>query len=272
MEFKFKVGSLLKREDRIQAARLLVKGEVIGVFNRGVCALWFDGANLNSVKRIWKIKGEERKRRSLSLTLRLEDFTSMIDSRLLPTKLRNLLMASDFKKKVGSLCFIRAPIRKSHQKLIPKQAQNMQNGVCMVQNWDAYGHDPIEKFLNQVRKLGVKYPAVTSMNVSREKEIVDQKEAIKFCEYHKIRIFLKDPKAHPKHRGSYTIFTFSESGIKLERDGNIPSELFKYIFGMPFDTKSARPAKHPQLKFPIHILSRLRPTEVRKAILRFLVQ
>ena len=38
------------------AKTLIKKGEVVGVFNRGVCALWFDGNCENAVKKIWKMR------------------------------------------------------------------------------------------------------------------------------------------------------------------------------------------------------------------------
>ena len=266
-----KVGSLLNKPDRDLAASAVAKGEIVGIFNRGVCALWLDGGDLKAVKKIWKIKGEEREGRPIALTLDLEEFISMIDLDLLPAKLQNLIKSKDFNLQVGSLCFIRAPIKAHHQLSIPEHAKSFtSDGVCMIQNWDSFGHDSTEEFLNEVKRRGVKHPAVTSMNITGQKEIVDQKKGEEFCKKYGIPIFLKDPKAHPGHIGSYTIFTFGREGIKLDRDGNIPSRLFKKIFGLPIDTKGAKKPNYPQLKFPGSLFKNMSGAKVRQSVLIYL--
>lgn len=265
----FKSGSLLNTEDRREAAGFLAAGEVVGVFNRGVCALWFDCANPKAVKKIWQIKGEGRKSRSLSLTIKLEEFLAMVDSGKLHADVRNLINGGDFQSKVGSLCFIRAPIKKEYEEDIPHHAKNYSDGVCMVQNWDAHGHEPVEEFLNEVRKKGVKYPAVTSMNLTGQPEIVSQEEGEQFAQKMGLPIFLKDPQAHPRHVGSYTIFTFGRKGIILDRDGNIPAGLFGKIFGLPIDAEKAKKPNYPQLNFP-EMIKNLSGIKAREAILLYL--
>lgn len=268
---KTKVRSLLNKKDRMMAARFLSKGEMVGIFNRGVCALWFDGGDPKAVKKMWKIKGEARRGRPIALTLNLKEFIPMIDVELLPSDLRNLILAPDFSSKVGSLCFIRAPIKATHQDLVPNHAKSFtSDGVCMIQNWDSFGHDSTGDFLNEVKKLGVKHPAVTSMNTTEQPEIVDQDLGESFCKEHGIPIFLKDPKAHPRHLGSYTIFTFGRKGIKLERDGNIPIRLFEKIFTLPIETEDARKPTYPQLKFPNRLFKNLTGAKVREVILLYL--
>lgn len=267
---KFKAGSLRSREDRILAAKLLAKGEMVGIFNRGVCALWFDGGDQKAVRKMWKIKGEGRRGRPIALTLDFNQFIPMIDVELLPSDLRNLILAPDFSSKVSSLCFIRAPIKATHQNLVPDHAKSFtSDGVCMIQNWDSFGHHPTERFLNEVKRMGVKHPAVTSMNITAQPEIVDQKQGEEFCKKYGILIFLKDPKAHPKHLGSYTIFTFGREGIKLDRDGNIPARLFTKIFGIPIDTKGAKKPYYPQIKFPKHLFNNS-GKDLRAAVLLYL--
>lgn len=264
-------GSLRSQKDRLVAAKLVAEGEVVGIFNRGVCALWFDGGNLKAVKKIWKIKGEGRTGRPIALTLSFEEFIPLIDTEALHEDVKNLVYSRDFKQRVGSLCFIRVPLKAVHQKSLPNHAKSFEsNGVCMIQNWDAHGHTPTEQFLNEVRKLGVAHPGVTSMNITNQREIVDQKIGEEFCKKHDIPIFLKDPKAHPQHIGSYTIFTFGRDGIKLERDGNIPAKLFEKIFGLPVDRREASRSNYPQLKFPDKLFKNLTGVKVRQAILIYL--
>ncbi len=269
VEDKFKSGSLLDKADRKLAAELLAGGEVVGLFNRGVCALWFDGSNAAAVEKVWQIKGEGRKSRALALTVKMEHFLKMIDEERLHPDLKNLIRAADFKSKVGSLCFIRAPIKKAHEKALPEHAKNYEEGVCMVQNWDAHGHSAVEEFLGEVAKMGVKYPAVTSMNITGQAEIVNQAEGEQFCKQHQVPIFLNDPNVHPDHLGSYTIFTFGKEGIILDRDGNIPATLLQRIFGLPVEFKGAKKPNYPQLEFPTD-LAALTGIKMREAILLFL--
>ena len=264
---KTKVGSIQTKLDRDQAASLVAKGQIAGIFNRGVCALWFDGGNLSAVKKIWAIKGEGRKGKPIALTLSLEELIPMIDLPKLPQSVQKFLSSPDLKSKIGSLCFIRAPLRDSHFKLIPDHAKSFDGGICMIQNWDSHGHTPTELFLKKVRQLGVVHPAVTSMNVTGQREIVNQEEGVQFCQDHGIVIFLKDPQAQPLHIGSYTILTLERNGIKLERDGNIPGKLFLKIFGLPIDFKDAKKPNYPQLKFPDTLFKNLTGTKVREIIL-----
>lgn len=264
-------GSIWDKSDRKTAANLLTQGELVGVFNRGVCALWFDGGNKAAIDKLLQVKGETRLGRPIALTLSLEEFIPMVDLKNLPRGLSDFLSSSDLKSKIGSLCFIRAPLKKDFHRIIPDAAKSFdEQGVCMIQNWDSFGHNPVENFLSLAKKMGVVHPAVTSMNITGQIEIVDQKKAIKFCQKFKIPIFLKDQKARPDHIGSYTIFTFDQNGIKLERDGNIPAFLFKYIFGTSFERKGAKKIKHHQLKFPISQMKRLNSQAVRNAILKHL--
>lgn len=267
----FLEGSLYSNGDRDKAARMVAEGEIVGIFNRGVCALWFDGGNNRAVKRIWKIKGEGRKGKPVALTLDLEEFIPMIDTAFLPDDVKTLIVSPEFKSRVGSLCFIRAPISTFHQKSIPNHAKSIDaDGICTIQNWDPHGATNTELFLNEVKKKGVKHPAVTSMNITGQPEIVDQKEGLKFCKKYGIRIFLEDPQAHPKHVGSYTIFTLDRGGIRLERDGNIPGRLFEKILGTSINAKYARKSNYPQLKFPKSLLKNLEGAKVREAILLYL--
>ncbi len=262
------VGSLLNKTDRDNAALEVSKGRIVGIFNRGVCALWFDGGNSKAVSKMKKIKGRGSK--AIALTLSLDEFIPMIDTSKLPKATRDFLSLPDLKSRIGSLLFIRAPLKKDYLNLVPKHAKSIEGEICMIQNWDSHGHIPIERFLEKLKSLGVLYPGVTSMNESNKPEIVDQGEAQKFCEDHDIPIFLKDPKAHPLHKGSYTIITLNQNGIKLSRDGNIPGFIIEQILGTPISRDEAKQSHYPQLKFPENLLAGLTPKETRKKVLQYL--
>lgn len=265
-----KVGSLLNKKDRQKAAILVSKGEVAGIYNRGVCALWFNGGDSKAIEKIRKIKGEGRSGKPVALTLSMEGFVSLIDLKMLPEDVKGLLCSPDFKSRVGSLCFIRAPLLMDHREVIPKQAMSFEDGVCMIQNWDAFGHDLTEHFLLEVGKLGVKHPAVTSMNTSGLPEIVDQKEGEIFCKKFSIPIFLKDPSVHPEHKGSYTIITLDKYGVTLSREGNIPGWIIEQVLGFSLIKDKTKKSNYPPMEFPKSLLKDLPPNQTRIEVLQYL--
>ncbi len=268
--FTTKVGSVYQQEDREEAARLVAQGEVVGIFNRGVCALWFDGGSREAIKKLKRIKGDQRGDKAIALTLSLDEFITMIDLSKLPPKVRKFLSSDDLKGKIGSLCFIRAPLKDTYHSLVPSQSKTFnKEGVCMIQNWDSHGHSQTEDFLKKLNSLGVKHPGVSSMNESDKAEIVDQIEAEKFCQDKEIPLFLKDVKAHPEHKGSYTIISLDQDGIRLQREGNIPSWIIEQILEVKLIRDNTKKSKHPQLNFP-RSFGNLPPDQIREKVLQYL--
>lgn len=271
---KFSTGSLWDNKDRLKAATLVARGEVVGIFNRGVNALWVDTENNSALKKLVKIKREERVNRPISLTLDLNQFIKAVDLGYISKEVRDFLSVSEeLKENFGSLCFIRAPLKKELIGKIPKVAFYEDNkGIIWIQSWDPYGHIFTESFINSILSLGVKFPGVTSMNISGQPEIVDQKEAERFCLENKISYYLKDPYSNPKLQGSYTIITLSEKGIELTRDGNIPGKYIQTIFGFNFISNGSLPkaAKYPQIEFPDLMFDGLNSKGLRMAILLYL--
>ncbi len=271
---KFSMGSLWDNKDRLRAAGLVARGEVVGVFNRGVNALWVDTQNNSALKKLIKIKGEERINRPISLTLELNQFIKAIDLDYISKEVRDFLSISEaLKENFGSLCFIRAPLKKELINRIPKAAFCKDDkGVIWIQSWDPYGHIFTESFIKNILALGVKFPGVTSMNITGKPEVVNQDEAERFCLENKIPYYLKDPYPNPKLQGSYTIITLSEKGIELTRDGNIPGKYIQTILGFNFISNGSLPksAKYPQLEFPEFMFEGLNSKGVRMAILLYL--
>lgn len=215
-----------------------------------------------------QIKGEKRTGRPIALTLSFEEFVPMIDMSRIPKDLKQKLDPETLKHSLGSLCFLRVPLDPKHHHNVPEHAKSYrEDGVCLVQNWDSYGHTPTELFLEETRKLGVTHPGVTSMNISGQPEIVDQKEGERFCQQYGIPLFLKDPDAHPDHVGSYTILSIDRYGIRLERDGNIPGRFFEKLLQSPIDVSQAKAAKYPHIDFPENLFEQLAPHQVRNLIL-----
>jgi hypothetical protein len=268
------IGSLWERKDRRLAALALTRGEVIGVFNRGVNALWLDAESAGAVEKMHAMKGEQRARRPVALTLGFEEFAPMIDRARLPNKVRRLLEDPDeLRGMLGSLCFVRAPVHKEHQDKLPSAAISFdEGGQPWLQSWDPWGHRPTSQLIREARLQGVRFPAVTSMNVSGEPEIVDQELGQMFSHDRGVALYLRDPHANPRLTGSYTIITLSERGIELTRDGNVPGVALKMILGSLLQLDGARRANHPQILFPSDLADGLSASGARMAILLFLAE
>lgn len=267
-----KVGSIHNVNDRKSAADFIANGEVIGVFNRGVNALWINGEDLKSVSKINRIKGEKRIGRPIALTVGFEKLIKMIDLKNLSKDVHEFLnLSEDLKKELGSLCFLRLPVKKKFAGELPVAALHTdKNSTIWLQNWDPHGHNSSESLVFAAQQKGVKYPAVTSMNISGKPEIVDQDEAEKFCRENSIGLYLRDPNAHPGLVGSYTIITFSKKGVELTRDGNIPGKIIAMIFNNKLISKNAKKSNYPQRDFPGHLTSGLNSKGIRMAILLYL--
>lgn len=271
--FSTKVGSLHNKEDRQEAARMVKKGKVIGVFNRGVNALWLNAQDNKALDTLYKIKGNERKNRPVALTISLDQIANMVDFGKISDEVRKFLeLSSDLKSILGSLCFIRLPIKKEYLSRIPEAALSFaDNDTPRIQIWDPHGHPPTEDLIMEIQKLGVNFPAVTSMNYTGQTELVDQDDGEEFCKKAKIDTYLRD-NLHPKSSvlGSYTIISLSNLGVELTRDGNISAKIIEQILGVKFITEKAQASKYPQIDFPDALIANLSPKAMRLAVLLYL--
>lgn len=266
----FAVGSLLSEQDRALAAKEVAKGNVIGVFNRGVNALWIDSKNSAAVKRLQQIKGEQRKDRPLALTIGFETLAGLVDHGSLHSEAQEIV-SRNLKKELGSLCFIRIPLKNQSIANFPDSTLSFdENGQAWVQTWDAHGHTPTEKLIKLMIRQNIKYPGVTSMNISGKPEIIDQDQAEYFCRQNNISVYLKDPKSHRDLKGSYTIIALEKDGVKLKREGNIPSWIIEKIVGVKLQSSGAKQPVHPQISFPEQLIEGLPAEGIRRAVLDFL--
>ena len=262
------VGSLWEPASRERAASLAAQGLPIGVYNRGVCAIWGDGANKDFVDAILQIKGEKRGERPMGASLPTSDFVTLLDPAKIPENLRSVfLVAEELASRTGSLCFIRGPVTQEAASSLPGSIVSWVEGTPIVQNWDAQGHKPTYLFLKTLMEKGVAYPAVTSMNVSGTPEIVDQDAGIAFSRAKHIPYFLTDPKDTKNVIGSYTILSIGQAGVELVRDGNIPGHVFATLLGTRIETSRTIPAKYPQPTLSPELTDGLDPREARIAIL-----
>lgn len=268
----FQVKSLHDPEARLEAARIVKSGEPVGIYNRGVCAIWGDGNNYKFYKKVTTIKGEKRAKRPLATTLRTSDFIRLIDDAKIPPSLHSVLLdAGSLAERIGSLCFLRMPIKKEFALKFPDYivSQNTK-GQFEMQNWDAAGHSQTHSFIELLLEMGVTLPAVTSMNYTGSPEIVDQDEGIEFAKKAGIKLFLIDEKDPGVAKGSFTILGVGKNGLTVIRDGHVPGHVFPYLLEVKVDTKTAIPAKFPQIAFPDDFFIGDNPIELRKKVINYI--
>ena len=266
------IASVYDTAAREKAAQILTEGGVIGSYNRGVCAIWANGADAHAVERIAHIKGELRGERPLAGSLRTKDFVALLDPSKIPPHLHDILLNADkLAASTSSLCFIRGPITPEATKQVPaSMISRLADGTPILQNWDPEGHEPTLLLLEEMYKKGIRYPAVTSMNPSGIPEYVTEEDGISFSEQSHIPMFLTDPKDPRKVQGSYTILGIHSSGIEVVRDGNIPAKLIERLLDVPLDYSNTKAPKHPQAQFPDALIHQGQdPAQSRVAILTF---
>lgn len=269
---QFSIKSIHDHAAREEAARIVEEGGAVGIYNRGVCAIWGDGNNPHFYEQVTNIKGEGRQKKPLATTLRTQDFIQLIDRSEIPPFLHSIFLDPvGLVERTGSLCFLRVPIKKEVVAKFPEYviSRNTQ-GQYEMQNWDANGHPPTHAFIELLLEKGVDLPAVTSMNYSGSPEIVDQKEGIDFAKKAGIRLFLTDEKDNGKVKGSFAIVGVGKNGVSLVRDGHIPSYIFPYLFEVDVDTAAAIEAKYPQIEFPEDYFIGASPQDIRRKIINYL--
>jgi hypothetical protein len=250
--------SIRERDDCALAAEQVKRGEVVGSYIRGVCGLWVDGANAQAVDQIDQIKGEKRVGRPLGTTLDGPDFVRMIEPDQIAASARDLFLdLQQLRGRLGSLCFMRIPIRRQlAAKLPPRLVSQTDDETYWLQNWLPSGCRTTELWMETLRRQAIELPAATSMNESGEPELVEQEAGLEFCRSHGVSILLGDPNSKPQVKGSFPIVQVDRLGIKLLREGHFPSIIFKHLLrGWQIDLTSYQPAKYPLAQLPTEWLS-----------------
>jgi len=245
--------SIREQQACTEAARQAGSGVVIGSYIRGVCGLWIDGASSNAIDLVDEIKGEKRAGRPFGTTLDGPEFASMIDPDQIASSTHSLFLDADqLRRRLGSLCFIRIPIRKQvGLALPPRLVSQTEDGVYWLQNWIPWGCRSSELWIEAMQRQGIEYPSATSMNVSGSPELVEQEAGIAFCEAHHIAIFLGDPESKPWVKGSFPILQVDKIGISLIREGHFPGMLFKHLLHeWEINLSDYKPAKYPLIPIP----------------------
>src|SRR5436190_9067813 len=189
------------------AVHLIAEGACVASFVRSVWVLWIDPANRDAIESIYRIKGDKRIGRPISTTLGADRFVELLDPDQIAPGVRDIFLAPrELERRFGMLCLIRAPIKKSAVHLLPPEIVSQRaDGTYWLQNCVMSGSAPVVALVQAMQDAGVSFPAVTSMNLSGQREIVDRDEAEAFSREHGIPLVLTGPEQKPEVRGSFPI-------------------------------------------------------------------
>jgi hypothetical protein len=265
------VGSLRDADDCRKAATIATEGRMLGLSAGAVCLLMFDGEYQKSAYEVMNIKGETRGLRPSTLLLSASRFVPMLDERKIAPVLHKIFLnAGEVESRLAALCLIRAPVLPEIS-LPSTVMSHTSDGTKRIQNWLPEDGNPLCTLLKAMQDAGIVFPAVTSLNLSQEPEIVDQDEGIRFCAEHGIPLFLTDPERGYLPRGSFPILGLDDKGVNLIREGHFSGDLFEKLLGMPIDMTGSLPSKYALLDIPSVIReSTISPSALRRYILSWL--
>lgn len=241
-------GSMADPAVRAQVAELIKDGGSVGAFVRAVWVMWIDGANRQAVETIYRVKGERRIGRPMVTTLDAATFVELLDPDKIPAEVRKIFLdPEELETRLGMLCLIRAPLRASAVARVPPAlVSQTDDGTRWMQTCVPAGAEPGSRLIYTLLEHGIRFPAVTSMNVSGRPEIVDAREAEAFCRAQGIPFVPADSADKQVVSGSFPIIEVGATGVKLLREGHFPGYLFRYLLdGADVQLTGAVPAKFP---------------------------
>lgn len=249
--------SIRDAQDCLFAAEQLLRGRVVGSYVRGVCGLWADGRNAAALDTLYRIKGVAREGRPLGTTLDGRLFLDLLDTERINASVHDLFgNARRLDDRLGSICFIRAPIHEVHGRALPPRlVSQSEDGTYWLQNWLPAGCRSTPVWMAAVQQVGLMLPVATSMNVSGRPELVSEADGIAFCREHQIPVFLADPRSVPGVMGSFPIIRVGGDGLTLLREGQFPARLMEGLLAeYTIDLSNYRAAKYPHVPLPEAIL------------------
>jgi len=145
---QFRVGSLDKEADLEEAVQIIKYGGFVACQMRGVFGIWVSGHDASAVQEALLAKGSNLNK-PLSTMLPAHKFLPLIDLESVVQPFQEIVQNVDqFRNRLGSMCHIRAPIKHSEIRNIPRSILSNENGRYYIHNLDPYGHRPMEKMID----------------------------------------------------------------------------------------------------------------------------
>lgn len=259
----------------IEAAIKIVNGQ-----EKGIPAFAFINGGVNAIigdasKPEWIIaaKGIERKRKPMAMVMTTQQAHRYIDIPLIRPDLQPMFDdPEELAKYYAWLCFLRVPVRKDRIDELPSHTVSKNtDGNFYMQFWDPRGNKFTSKLMIQIQNSGIQFLGISSLNKSGSPELTSEEEGIQYCIERKIPVFLKGVN-HEAAKGSFTILDIDKDGIKVCREGNIPSKyLIPESLLAPHQPRVELP-RFPQYEIPVKLFTSYKNNQplLRKAMLAHL--
>jgi hypothetical protein len=223
--------------DRDRTAAFIRSGRIVGASFASVYGLVGDGLRPSLGYEIALIKGRAQLGRKLSVCLPSNRLSEMIDLAHVHPSLRTWALDGDaLAWTVSSRCYLRVPVRESIAAALPPHLISYRDGVPYLQSLDPNGMPGVNEFMTTLWQTGVPFPAVTSMNLSGDGEIVEFAAAVRFAEAAGLPALMLGPN-QPRSTGSRSILELGPSGLLWARPGTFSLEALQRQITAPIITR-----------------------------------
>jgi tRNA A37 threonylcarbamoyladenosine synthetase subunit TsaC/SUA5/YrdC len=254
--------------DRHAAARMVREGAIIGASFGTVYGIIGDGDSPGLGDKVAQIKGDARIGRPLSTCLPARRFTQLLDPDEVHPALRGLALDGHaLSRTLSSLAFVRAPIRRSEVEKVPSYLVSRTDDVPYVQSVDPGGLPGIRSLMKSLWRQGVRFPAITSMNRSGDREIVTRDAAIDFGRRQHLAALVVPKSLAQRAQGSFTILEINLQGVRAVRHGVVPIAVLQRLIDPHIDDSITEQADYPPLEIPLSRLASLNHYAASRAVL-----
>lgn len=214
------VGDISMPGSSEEIARFMSRGEAVAVDNVLVYALWGDGSHPDFRPNVAHIKGSEANKPH-GLTLPNHEFLEYVDQDRLSPEIAGLFdpdKADEITGRSGAFVFWRLPGRSNVTDALPDTVWSLgPDGLPIVQNWSPEGKPDTMRLMELAKSFGVEFPAVTSLNVTTQPEIIDPDEAEVFAGKQNIPILSNRNHTQRPVKGSYPVIMGDAEGLHVVR-------------------------------------------------------
>ncbi len=268
------IGDLHNARDIQKGAAVMLDGKPLAVDNGSVWGLWGNSSDSSFRQSVADIKGRDALR-PYALTVDFDSLLPAADLSRIHPSLHNLFRIPGLLTSIaGALIFIRFPANVTAVKLMELPGSVIsgdQHTGYILQNYDPAGRDVLANLISIAKRMGIEFPAVTSLNETSAPEITATYAAAKFCEKHKVAM-LTDNESGKCSNGSYAILEATEIGLKLVRKGNLSIKLLRSLFyDYPLyvseTIKGRKPGMQPLCSKDTASLQQLQGSRLRAAII-----
>lgn len=249
-----RVGSLGEQGDIFEAAQIVESGGIVAAQVYGVFGIWGDGSNPRIFDDMEKIKGDTDQTKPYSAMMFSADVANYVDRPRLHPSLSALFDEPNrLSDAVGTMLHLRLPLKPDAVDHVPGRMRSYQDGAWVIHNLDPSGH-PIARFINELNRRGILFPAVTTLNEHLQPENTtlegaQQTLAKADSSAQKVALVLTDPTyraySHAEHQVQGSLVVVDTINAKIVRHGFVPAELASLLLQAQLNVQGATEGHYP---------------------------